>query len=122
MSKTERAVLFANGEAPNLTALELQTQDFLVAVMADCIICRLWGLARSFSLAIWIRSLRRKWKPASKLALKFCGTRQLKTKPIWNWLWTRCCSVAIETFSLLLRWAVGWIKPWPIWRYSRDRT
>ena len=32
MSKTERAVLFANGEAPNLTALELQTQDFLVAV------------------------------------------------------------------------------------------
>ena len=32
MSKTERAVLFANGEAPNLIALELQTQDFLVAV------------------------------------------------------------------------------------------
>ena len=32
MSKTESAVLFANGEAPNLTALELQTQDFLVAV------------------------------------------------------------------------------------------
>ena len=32
MSTTERAVLFANGEAPNLTALELQAQDFLVAV------------------------------------------------------------------------------------------
>ncbi len=32
MSKTERAVLFANGEALNLTTLELQAQDFLVAV------------------------------------------------------------------------------------------
>lgn len=32
MSTTERAVLFANGEAPNLTALELQAEDFLVAV------------------------------------------------------------------------------------------
>ena len=32
MSKTERAVLFANGEAQSRAALALQGNDFLVAV------------------------------------------------------------------------------------------
>ncbi len=50
MSTIERAVLFANGEAPNLTTLKLQAQDFLVAI--DGGLHHLQGLGLSPQLLI----------------------------------------------------------------------
>jgi len=108
MSKTERAVLFANGEAQSRATLALQGDDFLVAVDGGLHHLQALGLSPQLLIGDMDSLTTQEVEAGRQAGIEILRFPPAKNKTDLDWLWMRCCGRAIETYSCFCAgWAAG---------------